>query len=653
MSAPRRRADDELLPLLILLTACSLALAVWWPIVAVAALRGLPAPGNPVALVVALARHRLAWPGPLVWVCYALQAGLAAAGLLLLNRHRRARARGAARPDKALPHLARPRELIGLTPAQVAGSAARLRPGVDLQEREGHGVLLGCTVAGNLPLRMSWEDNLLVLAGPRVGKTTSLVIPPIVAHGGPVKTSSNKADVHDATRAIRAQAGTVWLCDPQHLVDPARRTNPTDRADSATRLERPDDTAGHALGGGEFWWDPLADISTIALARELVQILIDCTVDRDARPDAYFHPTGRATLVSYVYAAALAGATLLDVDAWLGDINDTEPITILDDAGHPAAARQLRSVLAKPDRQRDGVLGTAQSWLATVTDPAYAAWITPPPPGTRRARFDPTAFVRSRADTLYLLSQHGPASAAAITTALNAAVDRAAIDYARTQPAGRLPVPLLSVLDEAANTIRDSELPEKFSHYGSRGMTTIVMLQSWSQGVEVWRERGMRALSSAANITAYLGGITETDYLKSLSDLLGERDEWYWTRGSGRDPRGGTSNSRTQQVRRVPVLSVAELAALPRGRALLLSSGNQPVLIRPVPWMEGPHAAAIDASLAAWEMADDRATRMAETAQTTAEIRALDTSADPRPDTPRDDTAPTDRRRNKQKGHAA
>jgi len=638
MSVPARRAgDEELLPLVILLSVCALALAAWWPILAVAALRGMPVPANPFALIVGLARHRVAWPGPLVWVCYGAQVVLATGLLFALGRRHRARSRAAARPDKVLPHLSRASELIGLTPSQVAQSAARLRPGLDPDDRDSHGVLLGRAVAGNLPLRMSWEDNLLVLAGPRVGKTTSLVIPPIAAHAGPVKTSSNRADVHDATRAIRCGVGTVWVCDPQQLVDPRRTIQSHPGAQQAdSHRPTPDE--------GAFWWDPLADICSIALARELVQILIDCTVDRDARPDGYFHPAGRSTLVSYVFAAALAGGTLLDVDAWLGDINDSEPISILTDAGYPAAARQLKSVLSKPDRQRDGVLGTAQSWLAAVTDPAYAAWITPPAPGAHRPRFDPAAFVRSTADTLYLLSQHGPASAAAITTALNAAVDRAAIAYARAQSSGRLPVPLLSVLDEAANTIRDSELPDKFSHYGSRGMTTIVMLQSWSQGVDVWRERGMRALASAANITCYLGGISETEYLKSLSDLLGDRDEWYWTRGHGRDPRGGTSNSRTQQVRRVPVLSVSELAALPRGRGLLLSSGNRPVLIRPVPWMDGPHAAAIEASLSAWEPADERAARLAETGQIRAELIALDHAAN---------TSTGNRSDTTEKGHAA
>jgi hypothetical protein len=593
MNTHRRRATSEdLLPLLILLGCCLFAVALWWPIPAVAALRGFAVPLNPMRLAVALVRGEVRWPGPLVFVAYATELAAGVGLGLLVLRRRHGFARRSVPTDTALPHLARAGELTGLTPAQVRDSAARLRP--DASDADGQGVLLGRAVPGGMPLRMSWEDNLLVIAGPRVGKTTSLVIPPIVAHRGAVKTSSNKADVHDATRGVRERTGTVWLCDPQRMVHDSN------------------DGGGDGGGGGpRFWFDPLADITSVSLARELVQILIDTTVDRDARPDAYFHPAGRGVLVCYVFAAALAGRTLADVDRWLGDHNDTTPAEILERAGYPVAAGQARSVLAKPDRQRDGVLGTAQSWLSSVTDPSYAAWITPPAPGVVVPRFEPEAFVRSSGDTLYLLSQHGPASAAAITTMLNAAVDRAAIGYARTQPGGRLAVPLLSVLDEAANTIRDSELPEKFSHYGSRGLSTIVMLQSWSQGVDVWRERGMRALASAANITMYLGGVSESDYLKSLAELLGERDDWYWTRGGSRDPRGGATYSRSQQVRRVPVLSAAELAALPRGRALLMSSGNRPLLVRPVPWMEGPHAAAIQRSLDLWETAAARRERVA------------------------------------------
>jgi hypothetical protein len=614
MTEPTRRPNDGLLPLFTLLAVVGLALLAWWPIELVAHLHNQHVPLSPPALVVALLRHRAAWPGSAVLLLYAAELVLVMVVTVLVLHRRRQRGKGRTRADNATRHLSRPAEMVGLTPGQVRDSARRLRPGVDEQDATQHGVLLVETLLSRTPLRMGWEDIAVVLAGPRVGKTTSNVVPAIVDYRGPVKTSSNKPDTHDATREIRTALGTVWVCDPQGLVGDGAGAAGSTSVHRNTRGARP-----------SFWFDPLADVDSLAVARELVQVLIDTTVDADAKPDAYFHPTGKATLVNYVYAAALGGKTLLDVDAWLGDPQDQEAMTILAGRGYDGAAQQLRSVLAKPDRQRDGVLGTAQSWLAVITDPRYAAWVTPPAGGDyyRVPRFDPAAFVRSSADTLYLLSQEGPASAAFVTTALNAAVDRAAIAYARTLPGRRLDPPLLSILDEAANTIRDTTLPDKVSHYGSRGLPTAIVLQSWSQGVEVWGERGMRKLWSAANIKVYLGGVAETEFLKSMCDLLGDRDERYWVRSSSRAGTG-SSTSTAEQIRRVPIMSIAELAALPRGRALLFSSGNRPALARPVPWMNGPHADAIRASLAKWESDDDHTRRVAETDQAIAETRETD-----------------------------
>ena len=603
MTEPQKRPNDGLLPLIALLIAVGLVLMTWWPIVTVAHQHGQPVPMNPTALAVGLARHTVAWPGRAVLVLYGLQLLAVVVVLALVLRARMRRAHGRTRADRATRHLSRPSEMVGLTPSQVRESSRRLRPGAASDDPDQHGVLLAETLLSHTPLRMSWEDIAVVIAGPRVGKTTSNVVPAIVGYSGPVKTSSNKADTHDATREIRERRGQVWLCDPQDLVG-----------------------AGNRTGGPGFWWNPLADVTDLAVARELVQILIDTTVDADAKPDAYFHPTGKATLVDYVFAAALAGKTLLDVDAWLSDVQETEAVTILTQRGFPAAAAQIKAVLVKPDRQRDGVLGTAQSWLSVITDPRYAAWITPPA-GTayfRTPRFEPETFVRSSADTIYLLSQEGPASAAFVTTALNAAIDRAAIAYARTLPGKRLTNPVLSILDEAANTIRDTTLPDKTSHYGSRGLPTAIVLQSWSQGVEVWGERGMRKLWSAANVKVYLGGVAETEFLKSMSDLLGDRDERYWTSSSNRSSGWGSGTSSTstaEQLRRVPIMSVAELAALPRGRALLFSSGNRPALGRPTPWMSGPYAEQIRASLAEWESEDSREQRVAETESVSAEAR--------------------------------
>lgn len=591
MSVQTKRPDDGLLPLLGLLAVGALLLAAWWPVVAVAAAAGHPAPADPWLLAFGLARHTVPWPGPAVFGLYGLQAALAlSAAALLAGRHAK-RAAGRTRADPAGRHLSRLTDMVGLTPAQAAASARRLRPAADLTGPASHGVLLMQTVVTRTDLRMSWEDITVVIAGPRVGKTTANVVPAVVDYTGPEVISSNKPDVHDATREIRSALGDVWLCDPQEIIGAP---------------------AGH--DGPHFWWDPLADVTSLSVARELVQILIDTTVGSDARPDAYFTPTGQATLVNYVFAAALDNRTILDVDAWLGDVDDNTAATILTDHGYPAAARQITAVLAKPDRQRDGVLGTAQSWLSVITDPRYSAWITPPAaPGPRPPRFDPARFVRSAGDTIYLLSQEGPASAAFVTTAIASAIDRAGLAYAQTLPGRRLSTPVPSILDEAANTIIDSTLPDKVSHHGSRGLPKLIVLQSWSQGVDRWGERGMRKLWSAANNKLYLGGVAETEFLKSMSDLLGDRDERYWT-ASTTTAGHGPSHSRAEQVRRRPIQSVAELSALPRGRAVLFSSGNRPALGRPVPWMTGPHATAIQASLDKWETAGRRDDRLAETA---------------------------------------
>ena len=53
---------------------------------------------------------------------------------------------------------------------------------------------------------------------------------------------------------------------------------------------------------------------------------------------------------------------------------------------------------------------------------------------------------------------------------LTVAVTEAAEGLAKRSPGGRLVVPLVAVLDEAANVCRWPELPNLYSHCGSRGI---------------------------------------------------------------------------------------------------------------------------------------------------------------------------------------
>lgn len=245
-------------------------------------------------------------------------------------------------------------------------------------------------------------------------------------------------------------------------------------------------------------------------------------------------------------------------------------------------------------RRRDSVYGTAAQMASCLKVRAITEWVTPQGGAQDpRPQFDPHAFVRST-DTLYSLSKEGRGTAGPLVTALTAATVEAAEEYATTQPGGRLQTPLLGVLDEAANVCRWHDLPDLYSHYGSRGIVLMTILQSWSQGVQVWGRDGMRKLWSASNVAVYGGGVKEPEFLGELSQMIGDYDRRTTSTSVGRGSR-----STSHGIQRERTLDVADLGALPRGRAVVFASGAPATLVETVPWMSGPHADELRASITA------------------------------------------------------
>lgn len=352
--------------------------------------------------------------------------------------------------------------------------------------------------------------------------------------------------------------------------------------------------AGHPL---TWWWDPLSYVTDEVRASALAKLFATAAREPGARTDAYFDKAAQGLLANLLLAAALNHRPITDVYLWLTDPTDDEPAAILARTGQVLPAAAVRGVVTAPDRQRSGIYGTAAETVSFLTSRAATAWVTPAGPADARPRLDPAVFVDGP-NTLYSLSREGEGSTGPLVTALTVAVTEAAEQLARRSPGGRLPVPMVAVLDEAANVCRWHALPDLYSHYGSRGIVVMTILQSWSQGVAVWGADGMRRLWSAANVKVYGGGVAETAFLTELSTLLGSFDLNTTSTSTG---RGGRSTSRS--TRRERVLDVADLAALPRGRAVILASGTPAVLARTLPWMTGPHAAAVAASIAAHDPA--------------------------------------------------
>jgi type IV secretory pathway TraG/TraD family ATPase VirD4 len=516
------------------------------------------------------------WPEvdpALVWgTTAALLAALVAPLLVLAGRLQVRRPA----PASPLQSLATMSDVDGLCPDGVRQRAQQLRPSVATDEKpkpgsrrlphdpRQDGVLLGKlrTARGTGPeLRASWEDVVLAVMAPRAGKTTALAVPAILDAPGPVVATSNKQDLWAATAALRAAhtGETVWVFDPQQITGVRR----------------------------EWWWNPLNDVTTVEeahrLARHFVQEVRGRQGDRD-----FWTSAASDLLTGLLLAAALSASTLEEVYEWLNDPVLSTPAQILREHGHKAAAASLTGRQNGAPETRDGVYETARTAAQCLRDPQIMGWVTPPRDGTRQ--LDAGHFVRQR-QTLYLLSKDGAGAAAPLVAALTDRVMREATRAAE-RAGGRLDPPLVVVLDEAANVCRIADLPELYSHLGSRGVLPLTILQSYKQGTRVWGDHGMDALWSASTCKLLGAGLDDAKLAEDVSRLVGDHDVPVRSVN-----RGGGRVSDSVSLRRQRILPPEQLRGLPRGSALLLATGCRPAMVSLMPWYESSRAGAIEAAL--------------------------------------------------------
>ncbi|MFJ6382691.1 type IV secretory system conjugative DNA transfer family protein [Kitasatospora sp. NPDC092039] len=470
----------------------------------------------------------------------ALTLALAVTALILWLRHRSGTRSGMARSADIAPLLDR----------EITAKARSLRPSLrdvkDIAPAD-RGIPIGTLSPGKAEVRASWEDVMVAIMAPRSGKTSGIAIPAILAAPGPVLLTSNKAanDAFTACIDARAKVGTVWTLDPQQIAHHPR----------------------------EMWWDILADARDLAGAKRLAGHFVTASVDESSGSD-FWSTAASNTLGSLILAAASHRRPITDVLAWLASPSDRTPVDLLTDAGHHAVAAQLQGTVTGATETRDGIYETARQYASCLLDPEIAAWVTPTPD---LAEFKPFDFASSR-DTLFLLSKDGGGSASAIIAAAADAVMRAAVIVAE-RSGGRLDPPALCVLDEAANVCRISDLPDLYSHLGSRGVIPITILQSYRQGQRCWGEAGMDALWSAATVKVIGSGIDDADFADKLSRQIGEHDV---QTVSVSDSGSGKSTSVSMRTERI--LPPDEIRALPKGKILLFATGMRVAMLNIKPW---------------------------------------------------------------------
>ncbi|MBM4591291.1 TraM recognition domain-containing protein [Rhodococcus hoagii] len=419
---------------------------------------------------------------------------------------------------------------------------------------------------GGRQLFGSWEWVQTWIMGPRAGKTTCVCVPQIVETGGPVLATSNKRDIVDLTRGPRSEKGVVWVHDVQGIIgEPA-----------------------------SWWWNPLSFVTSMMRAEALTDVFVSSATQVGAQADATSSRTasGCSRTCSSPRPSQIGRSRTSPAGC---KTPKTRPGARAAPGRPQPAAESLSRIQELTPKQRDGVFGTARPWVNVLTYDTVIPWIRDTGQ-VGRAEFDHRRFA-STTDTLFLISKEGAGTARAITGALTMAILTDAEEHAASLTSGRLSPPLMGVLDEVANVCRWRQLPDVYSHYGSRGIVLSSFFQGWDQGVEAFGREGMRKLWNASNVRVAGSGLQDADFLPFLAQVVGDRT---WC-AAPRPRRRAGGRSVSTSVQRERILDVSDLAAMPRGRAVLSTSGAPAALVTLTHYSSKPYGRSVEASQAHYE----------------------------------------------------
>jgi type IV secretion system protein VirD4 len=404
------------------------------------------------------------------------------------------------------------------------------------------------------------EHAVLVLGPPREGKTSSIIIPTLLAAGGPVLVTSTKPEVMAHTMAVRAKLGTCWLFDP---------SGSTSCPPGVRRLH----------------WSPVSACATwdrtISLAHDIVTTARPAD---DSRDGGHWGERAAALLAAFLHAAALDGRGMRDVLTWTLRQDGATPHRILNANGARTASDVLDGIASTAPAERSGIWSTAAGALAVYRSEAALALTDSP-------NLEPAAFVSGR-DTVYVVaSSHHQRVAAPMIVALLQEIYTATFAEAgrRAWSSARLDPPVLYLLDEVANIAPLPALPSIVSEGGGQGLVVVACLQDLSQARQRWKEHADGFLSLFGT-KVLLRGLGDVVTLKAISDLVGDHEVIEVTDTKQMSFFGAQSGkkSRSYTRRREPRLPVHNIAQGQPRRALLLRTGSQTYWrwVRLTPWFE-------------------------------------------------------------------
>jgi type IV secretion system protein VirD4 len=307
-------------------------------------------------------------------------------------------------------------------------------------------------------------------------------------------------------------------------------------------------------------WSPVAGCEDPATAIRRADAFAFAVSHKGVEDGTFWSAKASDYLRGYFHAAALMGADLRTVAAWVSGADPHVPEQVLAAGAHQWAVTlgELRGEAHKTVATVRMVMTRALSFMA---DPALATSVLPGP----LAGFDIAEFLNDTG-TLYLIAEAVSVEApvAPLFAAMASEIHYAAAQLGQAAAGGRLDPPLLMGLDEVTR-ICPVPLPFWLADSGGKGIQISAVAHGEAQLVERWGEHGRQVILDTCSVKVFLPGITDTTRLETASELCGQAS---W-RVRGQD-----------HSTRHDVATPDMIRQLPAGHALVIRGGCAPVISR-------------------------------------------------------------------------
>ncbi|HET9970356.1 MAG TPA: TraM recognition domain-containing protein [Streptosporangiaceae bacterium] len=373
------------------------------------------------------------------------------------------------------------------------------------------------------------EDQTLIIAPPRTGKS-GIIADRLLSHAGPAIVTSTRADLYQLTAGARSRCGPVYVFNPQ------------------------------GVGGipSTFGFDLLGPCRDLVMARRMAGWLTGAATGADSNLGnlEWFSQAADSAMMACLFAAATGGYTITDVYGWTQLQGHEDALRVL--AGRPGCELLVATLKRafESNRTAGSIRESMALSLAWATVPQLAAAATP----REGEGFDLREFILLNG-TLYLVAPGDEDSPVApLFAAFTTWITVAAGQLGSLTRAGKLDPPLWLGLDEVTQ-ICPVPLPLMLADSAGKGVLITAVAHGVSQLADRWGENGAKTVWATCGTKIILGGVSDADTLKEISDLCG-------TVAAGDGDK------------LLPVVPPELVRGLPDWRALCLRMNLNPVVVK-------------------------------------------------------------------------